>query len=239
MRLCSTFLSLSQVSICCFFKGSDVIVNLHILGRIGREAPAEHIIASMTAVVGAFAYPSLIPFSHRFSRRTLFRSVLCLSLLSGAAMLVFMRREPFDEMHQKRLFIIHMENVRTSSSPLGSSVVDSQIRPQRARTTCSLEVRTLRLAMKVLLLLSLKDLLEKARLPSYPSLTRIMGTGMSCTPSPRHVFLPHPSRNSQRFTFFPRSTNSSWRHTRLLYLSSLSMRLLKRLPPRRASRSRL
>lgn len=86
-------------------------LNSH-LGRIGQDAPSEHIIASMTALLGAYTYPSVVAFSHRFSGRTLARSALCLSVLSGAAMLVFAQREAFDEMHQKRLFVIHMENVR-------------------------------------------------------------------------------------------------------------------------------
>ena len=98
-----------------------MIVNLDHLGRIGQDAPSEYIIASMTALLGAYAYPSVIAFSHRFSRRTLARSVLYLSALSGAVMLVFMQREAFDEMHQKRLFVIHMENVRTPSSSEFSS----------------------------------------------------------------------------------------------------------------------
>jgi hypothetical protein len=70
----------------------------------------------MTALLGAYAYSSVLALSHRFSRRTLARSVLYTSVLSGAAMLVFMQREAFDEMHQKRLFIIHMENVGILSS---------------------------------------------------------------------------------------------------------------------------
>lgn len=94
----------------------DMIVNLHNPGRIGQDAPSEHIIASMAALLGAYAYPSVIAFSHRFSRRTLARSVLYSSALSGVVMLVFMQREAFDEMHQKRLFVIHMENVRITSS---------------------------------------------------------------------------------------------------------------------------
>ena len=87
-------------------------VDFSFQGRIGRDAPSEYIIASMAALVGAYAYPSLIALSHRFSRRTLTRSILCLSVLSGITALVFMQREVFDEMHQKRLFILHMENVR-------------------------------------------------------------------------------------------------------------------------------
>ena len=65
----------------------------------------------MTALVGAYTLPSVIPFFHRFSRRNLARSVLFLSVFSAVTMLVFRQREVFDEMHQKRLFVIHMENV--------------------------------------------------------------------------------------------------------------------------------
>jgi len=36
---------------------------------------------------------------------------LFLSALSAVTVLVFREREVFDEMHQKRLFIIYMENV--------------------------------------------------------------------------------------------------------------------------------
>jgi len=69
----------------------------------------------------------------------------------GSAILVFVQREAFDEMHQKRLFIIHMENVRIpSSSPMLPSPPDPQIcrfiRSRRAKTTCLLGARTLRLA---------------------------------------------------------------------------------------------
>ena len=69
----------------------------------------------MTALVGAYTFPGVVAFVHRFNRRTLVRSILLLSVLSGVVMLVFKEREVFDEMHQKRLFVIHMENVRTLS----------------------------------------------------------------------------------------------------------------------------
>ena len=88
----------------------------HCVGRIGPDAPAEHIIASMTAVVGAYAFPNVVAFVHRFNRRILVRSILVLTLVSGVAMFVFKQREVFDEMHQKRLFVIHMENVSTLPS---------------------------------------------------------------------------------------------------------------------------
>jgi hypothetical protein len=65
----------------------------------------------MVAFLGAYAFPNVVAFVHRFSRRVLVRSVLALSVLSGVVMFVFTQREVFDEMHQKRLFFIHMENV--------------------------------------------------------------------------------------------------------------------------------
>jgi len=71
----------------------------------------------MTALVGAYTIPNVVAFAHRFNRRTLVRSVLCSSVLSAVAVLVFKQREAFDEMHQKRLFVIHMENVSVFSLP--------------------------------------------------------------------------------------------------------------------------
>lgn len=88
-----------------------IVDAFHHVGRTGPGAPAEYIIASMTAFVGAYAFPNFVAFVHRFNRRILIRSILLSSLLSGVVMLVFMQREVFDEMHQKRLFVLHMENV--------------------------------------------------------------------------------------------------------------------------------
>lgn len=64
----------------------------------------------MVALIGAYSFPNVVAFVHRFNRRTLVRSVLFLSVLTAVTMLVFKQREVFDEMHQKRLFVIHMEN---------------------------------------------------------------------------------------------------------------------------------
>ena len=64
------------------------------------------------AINGAYIAPLAVAFVHRFSRRTLARTVVLLSLVTGVAMAVFCSRSPFDTMHQKRLFVLHMENVR-------------------------------------------------------------------------------------------------------------------------------
>ena len=68
------------------------------------DAPTDHIIASMVATTGAYNFPLVIPFSHRFGRKVLARSVVLV-------IAYFARREPFNSMHQKRLFILHHKNV--------------------------------------------------------------------------------------------------------------------------------
>ena len=100
-----------------FLTGSQVILTaldvfVPLTGRMGSEAPGEHIIACIVAIAGSYTLPLVIPFAHRFNRKVLIRSVMLFSGIATAAMIVFAGRSPFDEMHQKRLFVIHMENVR-------------------------------------------------------------------------------------------------------------------------------
>ena len=83
---------------------------------MGEEAPAEHIIASIVAGAGAYTLPLLVPFIHRFGRRTIVRATLLCTMATAVAIAAFSARSPFDEMHQKRVFVIHMENVGGSSS---------------------------------------------------------------------------------------------------------------------------
>jgi hypothetical protein len=105
----------------------------------------------MTAYVGAYAVPNVVAFVHRFNRRTLTRSVYLLSVVSVVVMLVFKEREAFDEMHQKRLFVIHMENVRILSllPRFPSPLTCRYARSRRTKTIYSSETRTPRLVMKV------------------------------------------------------------------------------------------
>lgn len=88
---------------------------------MGEDAPAEHIIATIVAATGAYTLQLLVPFVHRFPRRSLVRAFVFFALLSGASMAYFSTRSPFDSMHQRRLFVIHMENVRVSSQLLAST----------------------------------------------------------------------------------------------------------------------
>lgn len=77
---------------------------------MGADAPADHIIATIVAFTGSIALPLLLPFIHRFPR-VRSGAVMAASLVSAVAIAVFMARDPFDHMHPKRLFVLHMENV--------------------------------------------------------------------------------------------------------------------------------
>jgi len=101
----------------------DVFVPL--TGRFGEEAPGEHIIASIVAITGAYTLPLVVPFAHRFSRRLLARAVILFSVVTGVAMVVFARRSPFDQMHQKRLFVVHMENTTSHEQHLHLAAADA------------------------------------------------------------------------------------------------------------------
>ncbi|KAI0343326.1 hypothetical protein BDW22DRAFT_1394270 [Trametopsis cervina] len=101
----------------------DVFVPL--TGRMGDEAPAEHIIATIVAVTGAYALPLAVPFIHRYSRAVLLRSIISLSIITSISIAVFSMRNPFDEMHQKRLFVIHMENITSGEQHLHVGSADS------------------------------------------------------------------------------------------------------------------
>ncbi|KAI0684198.1 hypothetical protein BC835DRAFT_1523949 [Cytidiella melzeri] len=98
------------------FNVLEVFVPL--TGRMGEEAPAEHIIATIVAVCGAYALPLAIPFIHRYPRAVLMRSILIFSTLTMISIAVFAMREPFDAMHQKRLFVVHMENITSGEQHL-------------------------------------------------------------------------------------------------------------------------
>lgn len=72
-------------------------------------------IATIVTVIVALAFPLVLPFSHRFGRRALLRGVINVFIMVGVLMALFTLRVPFDKMHQKRLFVIHQENVGIQS----------------------------------------------------------------------------------------------------------------------------
>ncbi|KAG8969548.1 hypothetical protein FRC03_001987 [Tulasnella sp. 419] len=88
----------------------DIFVPL--TGRMGEVAPVEHIIATITAVVVLLTGSFLLPLAHRVGRKILMNFIII--LIGSTAIIMFFFafvREPYDPMHQKRIFALHVENV--------------------------------------------------------------------------------------------------------------------------------
>ncbi|KAF9224242.1 hypothetical protein BS17DRAFT_795711 [Gyrodon lividus] len=103
---------------------ATLVVFVPLTGRIGGDAPAEFVIASIVTVLGAFTVSPVIPFAHRFGPHTLRRALVLAVLGLGAVMAFFYGQEPFDEKHQKRLFVLHMEDLVTQEQHLHIAAAD-------------------------------------------------------------------------------------------------------------------
>lgn len=78
---------------------------------MGGDAPAEFIIALIIAIVGAFCVSYAPALAHRFGPQVLRRAIVLTLLGLGVAMAFFYAQDTFDRMHQKRLFVVHKEDV--------------------------------------------------------------------------------------------------------------------------------
>lgn len=83
-----------------------------ILTECSKEAPAEFIIASITAFIGYYTCSLVIPFAHRFGRKITLMTVVLFTALSITTMGMMSMKSPFDAMHPRRMFVIQSENVR-------------------------------------------------------------------------------------------------------------------------------
>lgn len=103
---------------------ATLIVFVPLTGRIGSEAPAEYIIASIVALVGSYMLNFTTPFVHRFGLPVLRKAVIISLLVVGVVMAVFARKEVFDKNHQKRLFVLHKEDLNTREQHLHIAAAD-------------------------------------------------------------------------------------------------------------------
>ncbi|BGP12418.1 hypothetical protein JCM10213v2_000334 [Rhodosporidiobolus nylandii] len=87
-----------------------------LTGRLGAEAPVDHIIASLVSGVGYLTIPMLLPFVHRYGASFTARILLLLTLVTAGTMGWFSRPAwgPYDAAHPKRLLCLFMENTTTS-----------------------------------------------------------------------------------------------------------------------------
>lgn len=103
---------------------ATLVVFVPLTGRIGSEAPAEHIIASIVAILGSYTLNFTTPFAHRFDLPALRKAVVILLLVVSVVMAVFARKEVFDKNHQKRLFVLHKEDLNTREQHLHIAAAD-------------------------------------------------------------------------------------------------------------------
>lgn len=87
-----------------------------LTGRMGEISPADHIIASIVAVLSFLSLPFAIPLAHRYTSENLQRTILGLLAVTAAVMAVFASPgwKPFDEAHPKRLFVHQVENITSN-----------------------------------------------------------------------------------------------------------------------------
>lgn len=78
---------------------------------MGAVVPADNIIATIVSFLGSLSLPLVLPFAHRFGRRVLLRGTVYMSMVTVIILGLFAMRVPFDKMHQRRIFIIHQEDV--------------------------------------------------------------------------------------------------------------------------------
>ncbi|KAJ7509606.1 hypothetical protein B0H11DRAFT_1960274 [Mycena galericulata] len=100
-----------------------VEVFVPLTGRLGN-VPADNIVGTLISVLSAQAVPLVLPFAHRFGRAALRQLVLVLSLLTAVNMAIYAQRDVFDAMHQKRLFVLHLENATTHEHHLHIAAAD-------------------------------------------------------------------------------------------------------------------
>lgn len=80
---------------------------------MGKDAPSEFIIASLTVLVGFVMAPPLVPLFHRLPRRTQVKVLLALALFQ--MLIVSALASPlwssYDHMHPKRIALQYHYNV--------------------------------------------------------------------------------------------------------------------------------
>ncbi|KAJ8519321.1 hypothetical protein ONZ45_g3731 [Pleurotus djamor] len=119
-----------------------------LTGRLGAHVPADNVIATIVSFMSAQALPLVLPFIHRFADRTgpqgdasktktntkkvasnggaLVKTLTRLLVgVTALSMGIFAIRNPFDEMHQKRVFVLHLENITSQEQHLHIAAADA------------------------------------------------------------------------------------------------------------------
>lgn len=80
---------------------------------MGREAPSEFIIATLSAIIGITLMPPLVPLFHRLRAKNQKRILLFLASFTAVVVLVLVGLwwSPYDAMHPKRMAVQYTYNV--------------------------------------------------------------------------------------------------------------------------------
>ncbi|WWC62230.1 uncharacterized protein I303_104826 [Kwoniella dejecticola CBS 10117] len=83
-----------------------------LAGRMGKDAPAEHIIATISSTSAFIFFPTFIPLFHRVPRSTQRKVVLALSLFLAGVLTALAGPWywPYDAMHPKRVGVQYLYN---------------------------------------------------------------------------------------------------------------------------------
>lgn len=81
--------------------------------RMGKEAPAEFIIATLASASGFTFFPNLVPLFHRLSRPSQRRTILALAFITITTVALFAGPwwKTYDSMHPKRAGVQYTYNV--------------------------------------------------------------------------------------------------------------------------------
>ncbi|KAL8286292.1 hypothetical protein RQP46_004780 [Phenoliferia psychrophenolica] len=97
-----------------------------LTGRMGADAPADFIVATLNTGIGFLAVPMILPFVHRFGAAQTSRMALVLTFVTAGTMGWFTRpsQAVFDKEHPKRLLVLHMVNQTSSDVHLHIASID-------------------------------------------------------------------------------------------------------------------
>ncbi|KAF9428134.1 hypothetical protein BGZ94_003292 [Podila epigama] len=110
----SAMMPTAYFSFVCF---SLLDIFIPLTGRIGVDAPVDHIVAVLTGFITFVFCPPILAFAHRFGRVMLKRLAVLLLVAHMFVLLVTsVFISPYDELHPKRVFTQHVRNMTSGES---------------------------------------------------------------------------------------------------------------------------
>lgn len=109
----------------CFSGLSEILADDQTLdiftpltGRMGKDAPSEFIIATLSVAVAFVMAPPIVPLFHRLPRRNQLQILIILGVIQTVTVLFMISPawSPYDSMHPKRIALQYHYNVSPTKS---------------------------------------------------------------------------------------------------------------------------